>query len=100
MKDHPILKGVDDIWGPSDVYTVTELTENPDVLVFGEVLVGMEPDDEVNTDKPALPMAWIKTHTSESGNKSRVFCTTSASAVDLASAGLRRLLVNGCYWCM
>ncbi len=100
MKDHPILKGVDDIWGPSDVYTVTELTENPDVLVFGAVLVGMDPADEMNTDKPPLPMAWIKTHTSESGNKSRVFCTTSASAVDLVSAGLRRLLVNGCYWCM
>ena len=45
-------------------------------------------------------MAWIKTHTSELGNKSRVFCTTSASAIDLASEGLRRLLVNGCYWCM
>ena len=100
MKDHPILKGVDDIWGPSDVYTVTELTEDPDVLVFGEVLVGMNPADEVNTDKPALPMAWIKTHTSELGSKSRVFCTTSGSSVDLASAGLRRLLVNGCYWCM
>ena len=100
MKDHPILRGVDDIWGPSDVYTVNELTEDPDVLVFGEVLKGMNPTDEVNEDKPALPMAWIKTHHTQTGNKSRVFCTTSGSSVDLANEGFRRLLVNGCYWCM
>ena len=25
MKDHPIVRGVEDIWGPTDVYTVTHL---------------------------------------------------------------------------
>ncbi len=100
MKDHPILKGVEDIWGPSDVYTVTELTDDPDVLIFGQVLVGMEPTDEPNLDKPLMPMAWIKTYTGDLGKKSRVFCTTMGASVDLKSAGLRRLLVNGCYWCI
>ena len=45
-------------------------------------------------------MAWIKTFTGETGNTSRVFNTTMGASVDLESEGLRRLLVNGCYWCM
>jgi hypothetical protein len=102
MKDHTILKGVEDIWGPTDVYTVRELTGDPQVLVFGQVLSGMEPTDEPNPEKnnPMMPVAWIKNYTGESGKTSRVFCTTMAASVDLASEGLRRLLVNGCYWCM
>ena len=100
MKDHPILKGVEDIWGPTDVYTVTELTGDAKVLVFGQVLVGMEPTDEPNTDKPTMPLVWIKTYTGGQGKASRVFCTTMGASVDLKSEGLRRLLVNGCYWCM
>jgi len=100
MKDYPILKGVEDIWGPTDVYTVTELTGDPDVLVFGQVLVGMDPADEPNTDKPLMPMAWVKNYTGDEGKTSRVFCTTMGASIDLLSEGLRRLLVNGCYWGM
>jgi len=100
FKDHPILKGVEDIWGPTDVYTVTTITGDPKVLVFGQVLKGMDPKDEPNTDKPMMPLAWIKTYTGELGKTSRVFCTTMGASVDLLSEGLRRLLVNGCYWCM
>lgn len=100
MKDHPILNGVEDVWGPSDVYTVTELTDDPDVLVFGQPLLGMAPTDEPNLDKPLMPMAWIKTYVGEQGKKSPVLCTTMGASVDLESEGLRRLVVNGCYWCM
>ena len=102
MKDHPILKGVEDIWGPTDVYTVRDLTGNPDILVFGQVLLGMDPADEPSSEKndPMMPLAWIKTYTGEQGKASRVFCTTMGASVDLKSEGLRRLLVNGCYWCM
>lgn len=100
LADHSILKGVEDIWGPTDVYTVTELTGDAEVLVFGQVLVGMDPADEPNTDKPMMPLAWIKTYTGEQGKASRVFCTTMGASMDLESEGLRRLLVNGCYWCM
>jgi len=99
MKDHPILRGVEDIWGPTDVYTVTELTGDAKVLVFGQVLAGMEPTDEPNLDKPTMPLAWVKTYTGEQ-KASRVFCTTMGASVDLKSEGLRRLLVNACYWCM
>jgi hypothetical protein len=103
LSAHPILKGVGDIWGPSDVYTVTTITGTPEVLVYGQVLTGMDPADPPVTDgknEPMMPVAWTKTYTGESGNTSRVFCTTMGASVDLESEGLRRLLVNGCYWCM
>jgi type 1 glutamine amidotransferase len=100
FKNHSILKGVDDIWGPTDVYTVTTITGKPRVLVSGQVLKSMDPKDEPNNDKPMMPLAWIKRYTGELGKTSRVFCTTMGASVDLQSAGLRRLLVNGCYWCM
>ena len=99
-KDHPILKGVSDIWGPSDVYGIKELTGDAQVLVHGQVLVGMEPTDAPKPDTVTMPMAWIKSYTGDTGNTSRVFNTTMGASVDLESEGLRRLLVNGCYWCM
>lgn len=100
MRDHPILKGVQDIWCPTDVYTVRELTGDARVLVFGQVLLGMDPNDEPNADKPLMPLAWIKTYTGDQGKTSRVFCTTAGASVDLKNEGLRRLLINACYWCM
>jgi len=100
MANHPVLRGVDDIWGPTDVYTINSLTGDAQVLVYGQPLVGMDPADAPNTDKPTMPVAWIKHYTGDEGNTSRVFGTTMGASVDLASAGLRRLLVNGCYWCM
>ena len=99
-KDHPILKGVTDIWGPSDVYGIKSLTGDPKVLVHGQVLTGMEPDDEPKPDTITMPMAWIKNYTGETGNTCRVFNTTMGASVDLESEGLRRLLVNGIYWCV
>jgi hypothetical protein len=99
MKGHPILRGVQDIWGPTDVYTVRNLTGDAEVLVYGQVLAGMNPTDDPNPDKPLMPVAWIKTYTGESGKSSRVFCTTMGASVDLLNEGLRRLIVNACYWC-
>jgi len=100
MATHPILQSVQDIWGPSDVYTVNDLTGDAQVLVWGQVLIGMESSDAPNPDKPKMPLAWIKTYTGDVGKTSRVFCTTMGASVDLENEGLRRLLVNSCYWCM
>ena len=100
MVGHPILKGVKDIWGPTDVYAITALMGDAQVLVDGQVLVGMKPTDEPKPDMPTMPLAWIKTYTGDGAVASPVFCTTMGASVDLESEGLRRLLVNGCYWCM
>jgi hypothetical protein len=98
FKDHPILKGVQDIWGPTDVYTVVNLTEEAKVLVHGQVLSGMQPADPPNDEKPMMPLVWIKDFTGETGKTSRVICTTMGASVDLQCEDLRRLLVNACYW--
>ena len=45
FKEHPILRGVNDIWGPTDVYTVSHLPKDAQVLMLGQVLSGMKPSD-------------------------------------------------------
>src|SRR5260221_544045 len=44
-------------------------------------------------DDPMMPVAWIKTY-----KGARVFNTTMGASQDLLNEGLRRLLVNACYW--
>ena len=101
FKDHPVVRGVEDIWGPTDVYTVTHLIPEAQVLVHGQVLEGMQPTDKPVVGKknePMMPLAWLKSYTGSEGKTSRIFCTTMGCSVDFESAGFRRLLVNGCYW--
>ena len=99
-KDHPIVRGCEDIWGPSDVYAITTLSGDSQPLVLGQVLKGMKAEDEPNLEKGPVPVAWVKTYRGEMGKTSRVFNTTMGHAEDLLSEGFRRLLVNGCYWAM
>jgi len=104
QRDHPILRGVEDVWGPSDVYrTFPEggsLPQGCTALVLGQPLTGLDSDDPPNTDKEALPVAWTKTWTGAAGRTARVFHVTMGSARDFESAGLRRLTVNAAYWCL
>ncbi|HEY3857190.1 MAG TPA: ThuA domain-containing protein [Verrucomicrobiae bacterium] len=102
-KDNPILRGVSDLWWPTDVYTVSHLPSDATVLVWGQVLSGMSHDDppvEGEKNNPLQPLVWARNYTSESGKVSRIVATTAGSAVDLKNEGLRRLFVNACYWTM
>jgi type 1 glutamine amidotransferase len=104
QENHPILKGIKDgdIWGPTDVYGVKlPLPGDSLPLVMGQVLVGMKATDEPLDGKkndPMMPIAWTKTYEVAPGKKGRVFTTTMGASQDFASEGLRRLLVNACYW--
>ena len=101
FKEHPILRGVSDIWGPTDVYTVSHLPRDATVLVLGQVLAGMKPTDppvEGAKNEPMMPLVWLRHYTGEPGKISKVCTTTMGAAVDLESEGLRRLLVNAAYW--
>jgi hypothetical protein len=106
QKDHPILRGIadGDIWGPTDVYGVRlPLPGDSQPLVLGQVLSGMRPDDPPVAGKqndPLMPIAWTKTYRTPSGKVARVFTTTMGASQDLASEGLRRLLVNASYWAL
>lgn len=96
--DHPILTGVGTIWCPTDVYEVHPPSD-VEVLIDGHVLKGMEPGDEENPEKPPLPVAWIRQPDTGRGT-GRVFCSTMGAAIDLRDESLRRLIVNGIYWCV
>jgi len=98
MENHPIVKGIDNIWGESDVYSITTLTGDSKPLVMGQVLSGMDPKDKPNPDKKLVPIAWVKTYTGEKGKTARVFTTTMGHSFDFKNEGIRRLLVNACYW--
>lgn len=111
QKNNPLLRGVTDIFGDTDVY---EAYPPPDatILVRGVVLKGMRPDSEPAdyrkpraTDKaeqgvndPPMPVAWTRLYTNETGTTNRILTTTMGSATDLENEGLRRLVVNGVYW--
>lgn len=102
MKGHPVLTGVKDIWGPSDVYRTYEegtgLPEGCTALVYGQPLIGREYGGEDNPEKIPLPVVWFKDWTTSEGKKARVLHSTMGSGKDLQSAGLRRLVINGVYW--
>ncbi len=103
QRSHPILRGATDIWGPTDVYTVAHLPKDATVLVWGEVLTGMKPTDrpvDGPKNNPMMPVVWIREYTGEKGKTSKIVTTTMGASVDLESAGLRRLLVNACYWAL
>lgn len=100
--EHPILKGIKDgdIWGPTDVYEV-RLPQECVPLVLGQVLAGMKPADppvKGKKNEPMIPVAWTKQWKTDTGKPARVFTTTMGASTDFESVGLRRLLVNACYW--
>ena len=94
MESHPVLRGVHDIWGESDVYKITTLSGDSRPLVMGQVLAGMEPSSPPVPEKAMMPVAWIK------GNAARVFTTTMGHPMDFQNEGVRRMFVNACYWAM
>jgi hypothetical protein len=103
LADHPILRGVSEIWGPSDVYAVSQLPGDAQVLVWGQVLAAMDPGSppvKGPKNDPMMPVVWVRQYASQNGKRSRIVTTTLGAAVDLENEGLRRLLVNACYWAL
>lgn len=97
---NPILNGVSDIWGPTDVYTVRRLSGDANILVYGQSTNGLSPDSSVNLHKSVMPVAWTKYYEGENGATGRVFATTMGASIDFKSEDLRRLLVNAAFWCV
>ena len=102
MKDHPILRGVKDLWGNSDVYRTYKegghLPAGCTALVWGQPLLGRKPTDAPNPQLEPLPVAWFKHWQTRGGLQARVFQSTMGSAHDLQCADLRRLIINAIYW--
>jgi hypothetical protein len=96
--DHVVLAGVDDVWGPTDVYGINgPLPEGSTVLLLGQVREGMTPDSppaEGKQNEPMMPLAWLAEYPQGNDVRTPVFCTTMGAATDFESGGLRRLAVN------
>ncbi|MHA7130896.1 ThuA domain-containing protein [Algoriphagus namhaensis] len=96
--DHPILRGVRDIWGPSDVYTIKNLPESAQVLAYGQSTSGMNPDAPVNLEKSIMPIAWTIPYQLEGGKAGTAFVTTMGASLDFQSEDLRRLVINASFY--
>ena len=103
-KDHPVLTGVKDLWGLTDVYRTYKegesLPEGCTALVMGQPLIGRVQGGADNPEKEPLPVVWTKDWTTSSNRKARVLHCTMGSGKDFENPGLRRLVVNGSYWAL
>ncbi|MEQ1862567.1 MAG: hypothetical protein ABMA13_21820 [Chthoniobacteraceae bacterium] len=99
-RDVPILRGVGDIFGDTDVYGATP-PDDAIVLVRGQVTATLDPASppvaDAKKNDPMQPVVWLRTPVNEAGKTNKIFTTTMGSATDLKNEGLRRLLVNACY---
>ena len=107
-KDQPLLRGVTDVFGDSDVYEAYPPADAT-ILLRGQVLKSMSPTDppaayekkratdkqpqDVNT--PMMAVAWSREVRNPSGKSNKILCTTMGAATDLTNEGLRRLVING-----
>ncbi len=108
---HPVLRGVTDVFGDSDVYEAYPPADAT-VLLRGEVVRDLGRSSPASTriktratDKqtqpindPMMPVAWTRVYRHETGIENRIVCTTLGAATDLTSAGLRRFVVNSVIW--
>lgn len=110
-KGDPLLNGVTDIFGLTDVYEAAPPADAK-ILVRGQVLAGMKPDSapasykkkrsndkqEQDVNDPMMPIVWTREYKNSVSKTNKVLTTTMGDATDLESEGLRRLIVNGVYW--
>lgn len=101
-KTHPILTGVTEIWGPSDVYRCHNdkfpFPKNCTKLVLGQPLLNLQADAPPNKKKEPLPIAWTTTWTGNQNRASKIFHFTMGSAKDFECEGVRRITINAVYW--
>jgi len=100
---HPILRGVKDVWGPTDVYGIIRLLPTDKVLLRGQVVSGMSPTDpplDGPQNAPMMPLLWVRERPAKDPSRpaQRIITSTIGASVDLQCADLRRAFVNACYF--
>lgn len=99
---HPVLQGVKDVFGPTDVYGIRNLDPAAStILLRGAVTASLDPSSEPidgPKNNPMMPLAWLREYTGPNGTaKGQAFCTTMGASVDFLCEDLRRLVVNAAY---
>ena len=74
----------------------------PNSIILGknQVLDSMKPDGKPLANKPPSPAIWVRPYKSTSGKEGRVFASTQGASEDIVSEGVRRVIINGVFWCM
>lgn len=98
MNDHPVLRGVKDIWVPEDVYGIQNLPADAEVLIYGQSTAGMDDKAPLMWEKSVMPIAWTKPYQIEGGKPGMAFASTMGSSLGFQSEDLRRLIVNASFW--
>ena len=99
---HPVLQGVEEIFGTTDVYTVKNLDlSRATVLLRGAVTESLHdrsyPIKGPKND-PMQALAWLFEYKTPDGKGTgKSFCTTMGASVDFADEDLRRLIVNASF---
>ncbi len=106
---NPILRGVNGIFGTTDVYEAAP-PHDATVLVRGQVVAGMSPYDlpafgrkqtaqniAQDLNAPMMPIVWTRNRLNENGKTNFIVTCTMGAATDLLNTGLRRLIVNSAY---
>lgn len=110
-KGNPILRGITDIFGDTDVYEAYP-PKDAKILIRGQVLSDMRADSppasyaknrssdgqSQDVNDPMMPIVWTREVKNDDGHTNRIFCTTMGAATDLKCEDLRRLIVNAIYW--
>lgn len=117
-ESHSIVRGIrdGDVWGPTDVYGVRlPLPGDSTPVMLGQVLAhegaydeddlmyGMRAETGVPVaakNDPMMPIAWTKSYQVPGGKTGKAFTTTIGASTDFLNEGVRRLIVNGVYWCL
>jgi len=99
---HPVVRSVETLWGPSDVYGVKRITpDNATILFRGAVTESLEPTSAPvvgKVNEPMMPLAWLRDYPSPNGKATgQAFCTTMGASVDFADENLRRLIINAAF---
>jgi Trehalose utilisation len=98
---HPILRGVGEIFTPSDIYGVIHLSESDSIILRGAVTETLDPKSPnvVGAKNEVLqPLAWLRSYPRPGADgHGKSFCTTAGASVDFVDEDLRRLVVNAAY---
>ena len=101
LAQHPVLGGVSDVFGPTDVYAIRSLPADAQVLLYGSVLDGMTPGSAAVSgpkNNPMHPIAWLRNRDAGQATPQRIFASTIGAAQDWSSEDLRRLFLNAAFW--
>jgi hypothetical protein len=98
MNDHPVLRGLNDIWVPEDVYGIQSLPAEAKVLLYGQSTAGMDDKAPLMWEKSVMPVAWTKPYQIEGGKAGVAFASTLGSSLGFQSEDLRRMIVNASFW--